>query len=214
MTRSETSKPSSGAARLRQRIADIGRTLGVLPGQSRGERRASARAWLFLVLAVMACILLVGAILTTRSSSSSSAPPAEPPADPPSTVVDETAAERCAATALVDVAVTMQPEERGDNGTRTLGTLTLSTASTEPLRVWVLVDEGESGEQSWSSEGWQPAGPSLTSAAPIEERLGRTVYDDGDSTWRIITGVAAWRTGSACADLPTDAQLDSIASPV
>ena len=214
MTRSETPAPSSPAARLRERILDIGRTLGVVPGQSRAERRASARAWLFLALATLACFLLFGAILLTPSDPSDSTPQAASSAAPPIAAVDETVVQRCAATALVETTVRMQPEERGDDGTRTLGTLTITTASTEPLRVWVLVDEGEIGESSWSREGWQPTGAPLSSGGSIEERLSQTVYDDGDSTWRRITGVAAWRTGPECADPPTDAQLGAVAAPI
>lgn len=161
----------------------------------------------------MACFLLFGAILVVRSDSSSSTPQAVPATAPPE-VVDETAVERCAATELVDAEVQMQPEERGDNGTRTLGTLTLSTRSSEPLQVWVLVDEGEEGEQAWSRAGWTSIGPPLAAGSRIEERLSQTVYDDGDATWRIITAVAAWRTGGQCADLPTNAQLDAISSRV
>jgi len=162
----------------------------------------------------MACLLLLAIILATRLDLSGSTQQAEPAGDPPSAAVDETVVQRCAATDLVDAAVRMQPEERGANGTRTLGTVTISTTSTEPLRVWILVDEGEIGESDWSREDWLSTGGQLTSGASIEERLSRTVYDDGGSTWRNITGVAAWRTGPDCADLPTDAQLDAIATPL
>jgi hypothetical protein len=214
MTKRKTGQPSRGATELGDDIADVGRTLGVLPGQSRAERRASRRAWLFLVLAVMACILLGGAILAVRSESSRTQQQAEPRADAAGEVVGESGVEQCAATDLVDVQVRMQPEERGTSGTRTLGTMTLSTGSGEALRVWVLVDEGEEGEQSWSRQGWQPVGAALSRGAPIEQRLSQTVYDDGGSTWRTITGVAAWRSAPECAELPTPAQLDEIAAPV
>lgn len=214
MTSRKPGKPSRTAADLEDDLVDVGRALGVLPGQSRAQRRASHRAWLFLALAVMACILLVGAILAVRSDSSRTQPQAEPRADVAGDAVAASVVEQCAATDLVDVGVRMQPEERGTAGTRTLGTMTLSTGSSEALRVWVLVDEGEEGEQSWSREGWQPVGPALSRGTPIEQRLSRTVYDDGGSTWRTITGVAAWHTSAECAELPTPAQLDEIAAPV
>lgn len=195
-------------------VKDIGRVFGIVPGQSRGERRASERAWLYLVLAAMASILLFGLMIGVPWDGSSSTEQAAPPADAPSAVVADTVVQRCAATDLVEATVRMEPEERGASGTRTLGTVTLSTTSTEPLQVWILVDEGESSENSWEREGWHSAGPPLSSGTPIEQRLSQTVYDDGDATWRIINAVAAWRTDTACAEPPTDAQLDAIAAPL
>lgn len=202
---------SSGGVASRWRHAASSR--GIMMG-SRPVSGFSSRTWLFLVLAIMACLLILVAILWTRSDPSDLTQVADAPADPPSAVVDAPAAERCAATALVDVSVSMQPDERGSNGTRTFGTVTISTASTEPLRVWILVDEGESGDNGWSRQAWESAGSLLTSGGPIEQRVSQTVYDDGGSTWRTINGFAAWRATAECIDLPTDAELDAIASPL
>lgn len=184
------------------------------PATSQPSSHASGRAWLFVLLTAVALMLLLLPLVFSGSKASDSTPQAESPAAPPIAAVDETVVQRCAATALVETTVRMQPEERGDDGTRTLGTLTITTASTEPLQVWVLVDEGEIGESSWSREGWQSNGGPLSSGGSVEERLSQTDYDDGDSTWRIINGVAAWRTGPECADPPTDAQLNAIAAPL
>jgi hypothetical protein len=190
------------------------------------ERRASARTWLFLALfagAVALLLVLIGVLSSdvfevpgevAGSDPSTSTQQPAPPEDAPGAVVGDDVVQRCAATDLVEATVRMQPEERGANGTRTLGTVTLSTTSTEPLQVWILVDEGEHSDNGWEREGWQPAGPPLSSGTPIEQRLSQTVYDDGDSTWRIINAVAAWRTGAVCAELPTEAQLDAIARPL
>lgn len=180
-------------------------------------------------LAVVGLVLVIGILLlgvvmanscgeTADESRATAGPePAAGTTTPPSASDAQAAVDTatdCAATDLVEVELRMQPTERGDRGVRTLGTAVITTTSDEPLRVWLLVDEGEEGgAQDWQRESWQVASGLVSAGAPAEERVSQTDYDDGGSTWRIINEVSAWRTGGACADVaPTDEQKEQNAA--
>jgi hypothetical protein len=117
------------------------------------------------VLALGVLLLVVVMANSCGETEDESRDPAQP--DPvadttssPSASDDLTAVDGsmdCVATDLVEVELRMEPTERGDRGVRTLGTALLTTTSDEPLREWLLVDEGEEGgAQDRQREGWQP----------------------------------------------------------
>lgn len=214
MARNGGKRPSEGARRLDDHIGGVLHDLGVVGPSPAKRAEAAHRSWLWLVLAILAAMIIVALILfgvrrggdeaSTAAEGSAAAADSEPaPA--------QVAFTDCVATDLLDLSVVMQPEERGDRGTRTLGTLTVATTSGEPLRVWLLVDEGEEGgAQDWQDEGWQPTSRTVTAQTPLQERLSRTAYDDGGSTWRTVSAVTAARTEGACAQVaPTDAELEA-----